>query len=135
MPVIAVAEELMRRVHSFVLRVMNDPALIQKKQGEFQSAVEAWKMLQNMLPGVIKISAEEFQKALTEQAQASNHERAAIASEVLKKPKVPGPNATEVEMAQYQRELGKYNRMFEMYSKIMANAHEMKKSLISNFPR
>ena len=31
--------------------------------------------------------------------------------------------------------LGKYNRMFEMYSKIMANAHEMKKALIGNFPR
>jgi hypothetical protein len=34
-----------------------------------------------------------------------------------------------------QGDLGKYNRMFEMYSKIMANSHEMKKSLIANFPR
>lgn len=28
-----------------------------------------------------------------------------------------------------------YDRMFEMYSKIMSNAHEMKKALIANFPR
>lgn len=28
-----------------------------------------------------------------------------------------------------------YDRMFEMYSKIMSNAHEIKKALIANFPR
>jgi len=27
------------------------------------------------------------------------------------------------------------NQMFEMYSKTIANAHEMKKALIGNFPR
>ncbi len=53
----------------------------------------------------------------------------------LKEPQDPGPNATEQQLATFQRDLGKYNRMFEMYSKIMANAHEMKKSLIANFPR
>ena len=42
---------------------------------------------------------------------------------------------TEAQLAQFQRDLGKYNRMFEMYSKIMANAHEMKKALIANLPR
>ena len=50
-------------------------------------------------------------------------------------PTAPGPNATPAEMMRYQRDLQKYNRMFEMYSKIMQNAHEMKKNLISNLPR
>ena len=44
-------------------------------------------------------------------------------------------SATSVELVEYQRDLGKYNRMFEMMSKIMANSHEMKKALIGNFPR
>ena len=62
-------------------------------------------------------------------------DRALAGLSSLSEPKDPGPNATEADLARYQRDLGKYNRMFEMYSKIMANAHEMKKSLIANFPR
>jgi hypothetical protein len=50
-------------------------------------------------------------------------------------PTPPPADADEAEMAEYQVNLAKYNRMFEMYSKIMANAHEMKKALIQNFPR
>jgi hypothetical protein len=53
----------------------------------------------------------------------------------LAEPTAPPPNATPAQLAEYQRALGKYNRMFEMYSKIMANSHEMKKALIGNFPR
>ena len=53
----------------------------------------------------------------------------------LTEPTFPGDKATEADLAKFQRDLGKYNRMFEMYSKIMANAHEMKKALISNIPR
>ena len=30
------------------------------------------------------------------------------------------------------RDLGRYNRMFELMSKIMQSAHEMKKALIGN---
>ena len=129
------SEELMRRIHSFVSRVMKDPTLIQKNRGEFQTVVDAWKILYNVLPGIVKITAEEFEKILIAQSKAKHHERMKFASEGLKEPTFPGPKATEVQLAQYQKELGKYNRMFEMYSKIMANAHEMKKSLISNFPR
>ena len=50
-------------------------------------------------------------------------------------PTPPPEGADEVTIATYQREHGKYNRMIEMYSKIMANAHEMKKALIENLPR
>ena len=53
----------------------------------------------------------------------------------LTEPTFPGDKATEADLAKFQKDLGKYNRMFEMYSKIMANAHEMKKALISNLPR
>ena len=38
-------------------------------------------------------------------------------------------------LGEFQKKLGKYNRMFEMMSKVMANAHEMKKALIANLPR
>ncbi len=62
-------------------------------------------------------------------------DRALAGLSALSEPKDPGPNATEADLARYQRDLGKYNRMFEMYSKIMANAHEMKKALINNIPR
>ena len=62
-------------------------------------------------------------------------DRALAGLSSLSEPKDPGPNATEADLARYQRDLGKYNRMFEMYSKIMANAHEMKKALINNIPR
>jgi hypothetical protein len=50
-------------------------------------------------------------------------------------PTPPPADADEAEMAEYQVKLAKYNRMFEMYSKITANAHEMKQALIRNFPR
>ncbi|MBS1149699.1 MAG: hypothetical protein H6Q89_1397 [Myxococcaceae bacterium] len=53
----------------------------------------------------------------------------------LTEPPFPGKDATEAELAQFQKDLGKYNRMYEMMSKIMANSHEMKKALIGNFPR
>lgn len=53
----------------------------------------------------------------------------------LTEPKVPGKDATEQELAQFQKDMGKYNRMYEMMSKIMANSHEMKKSIIGNIPR
>ena len=46
-----------------------------------------------------------------------------------------GGDPSEADLAKFQRDLGRYNRMFEMFSKIMANSHEMKKALIANFPR
>ncbi len=62
-------------------------------------------------------------------------DRAASALGDLTEPPFPGKNATEAELAQFQKDLGKYNRMYEMMSKIMANSHEMKKSIIGNLPR
>ncbi len=62
-------------------------------------------------------------------------DRAAAALGALTEPKFPGKDATEAELAQFQKDLGKYNRMYEMMSKVMANAHEMKKALIGNLPR
>ncbi len=50
-------------------------------------------------------------------------------------PTPPPADADEAALVAYQVELANYNRMFEMYSKIMANAHEMKKALIQNLPR
>ncbi len=47
-------------------------------------------------------------------------------------PEPPSPDADEATLMNYQRDLAKYNRMFEMYSKIMSDAHEMKKALIDN---
>ena len=64
-----------------------------------------------------------------------NATEAAAALGALKEPEFPGKDATEAQLAQFQKDLGKYNRMFEMMSKIMANAHEMKKALIGNLPR
>ena len=47
-------------------------------------------------------------------------------------PAPPPDDADEVTLATYQRDMAKYNRMMEMYSNIMANAHEMKKGIIDN---
>jgi hypothetical protein len=52
--------------------------------------------------------------------------------EVPVEPTPPPPDADEATLATYQADLARYNRMFEMYSKIMSNAHEMKKSIIDN---
>jgi hypothetical protein len=62
-------------------------------------------------------------------------DRAAQALGALTEPPFPGKDATEAQLAQFQKDLGKYNRMYEMMSKIMANSHEMKKSIIGNIPR
>jgi hypothetical protein len=62
-------------------------------------------------------------------------DKAAAALGALTEPPFPGKDATEAELAQFQKDLGKYNRMYEMMSKIMANSHEMKKNVIGNFPR
>lgn len=125
-------EDLMRRVHSYVSRVMNDPSHLQKNRAELNTVVNLWNQLHRLLPNIVKITAEEFRQILTAQAKAPAHERAAFTIDALKEPKYPGQYASETQLAQYQRDLGKYNRMFEMYSKIMANAHEMKKSIIGN---
>lgn len=58
---------------------------------------------------------------------------------LLEEPEFPkgknGKDPSEADLAKYQKDLGKYNRMYEMFSKIMANAHEMKKGIIANMPR
>ncbi len=69
------------------------------------------------------------------QATGTIEDKAAAALGALEEPPFPGKNASEAEIAEFQKNLGKYNRMYEMMSKVMANAHEMKKSLISNLPR
>ena len=48
-------------------------------------------------------------------------------------PTPPPDGADEASLATYQAEMAKYNRMMEMYSNVMSNAHEMKKSIIDNF--
>jgi hypothetical protein len=134
MAITKMIEDLMDRIHSFVTRVMNDPSLLQKNRQEFTATVEAWRKVQSSMPGVVKMTAQQFEAMLTEQAKADRQTRMKFAAD-LAGPTSPGPNATEAQLARYQRDLGKYNRMFEMYSKIMANSHEMKKSIIGNFPR
>jgi hypothetical protein len=62
-------------------------------------------------------------------------DKAAAALGALTEPPFPGKDATEAQLAQFQKDLGKYNRMYEMMSKIMANSHEMKKAIIGSFPR
>ena len=47
-------------------------------------------------------------------------------------PTAPPADADEATVMRYQLDLQKYNQMFDMYSKIMANSHEMKKALIDN---
>ena len=47
-------------------------------------------------------------------------------------PTPPPDDADEVTMATYQAELAKYNAMMEMFSNVMSNAHEMKKSIVDN---
>lgn len=156
----AAVEELMRRVHGYVSRVTNDPTLIQKNRSELQFMVDAWKKLNRMLPRVAAISAEEFEKYLLSQITNNLSERVAFAAQWLQckppqslptaraattsspaaspvfvTPLAPRPGATPAELLAYQQNVAKCNRMFEMYSKIMANAHEMKKSLIANLPR
>ena len=66
---------------------------------------------------------------------ATIEDRAAQALGALTEPPFPGKDATEAQLAQFQKDLGKYNRMYEMMSKIMANSHEMKKAIIANLPR
>ena len=69
------------------------------------------------------------------QAAGTIEDKAAAALGALQEPPFPGKDATEAQLAQFQKDLGKYNRMYEMMSKVMANAHEMKKALIGNLPR
>lgn len=47
-------------------------------------------------------------------------------------PTAPPADADEATLAAYQVAIAKYNRMFEMYSKILSDTHEMKKSIIDN---
>lgn len=47
-------------------------------------------------------------------------------------PTPPPEGADQLALDQYQRDMAKYNRMFEMYSKIMSETYEMKKSIINN---
>jgi hypothetical protein len=47
-------------------------------------------------------------------------------------PVAPPADADEATVMRYQLDLQKYNPMLEMYSKIMANSHEMKKAMIDN---
>ena len=155
-----VVDVLLQRVHAYVLRVMKDPNLLQTTRGEFQAVIDAWKVLGRLLPGIAGIGAEEFQKILLSQGTKSLHERMAFAARWLQSqpspsttppqaaktfspapsqgnvaPLQPPLGATAAQLMQYQRNLGKYNRMFEMYSKILSNSHEMKKALIGNLPR
>ena len=155
-----VVDLLLNRVHAYVLKVMKDPKLLHANRAEFQSVMQAWTNLGRLLPGFAKIGANEFAAMLVKQAAKSVHERMAFVAKWLPsyqshwppapqaaksttspspaglvEPTPPAANATQAQLAEYQRALGKYNRMFEMYSKIMANSHEMKKALIGNFPR
>lgn len=134
-------EELLRKVHSFVAKAINDPKIIANNRTEFQAVVNAWKVLSSILPGVAKIGAEQFGNYLSGLARMAAQDKMSFNAKWQQAKPIPGPPslpsayASTAELTQYQRELGKYNRMFEMYSKIMANSHEMKKALISNFPR
>ena len=154
-------EELLKRIHDSVSKLVRVPISAHKNPGEFQAVLAAWKTLNTLLPGVAKISVDEFEKYLltliamdvrdklafgakwlqaTPALSHPNPAPAKIASASAAQTRVleplkPPRNATASELAEYQRSLAKYNRMFEMYSKIMANSHEMKKALIGNLPR
>jgi len=134
-------EELLRKVHSFVAKAINDPKIVASKGSEFQAVVNAWNLLGSILPGFGRIGAEEFQKYLSGLAKMGAQDKMTFGAKWQQAKPMPGPPpipsamASQADLAQYQRDLGKYNRMFEMYSKIMSNSHEMKKALIGNFPR
>lgn len=155
------ADELLTRIHDYVARLIRDPTLIQRNRSEFQAVVAAWNALRQMLPGVAKIGAGEFEKYLLGLVAMEAGDKMAFAVKWLQaRPAMSHPSPgvaknlgsapmahldvqrnvnrevkTATELAQYQRDMAKYNRMFEMYSKIMANSHEMKKALIGNLPR
>ncbi len=153
---VSAIEELLKRIHTYVLKVTNDPNVLKTHRHEYQAAVDGWKTLIKSLPGGVGIGAEEFEKYLLSIARMDAHDKKAFAAKwlhgkpphsipthgqkavspqtpsVLVQPRLPGPGASPAELATYQKDLAKYNRMFEMLSKIMANSHEMKKALISN---
>jgi len=134
-------EELLRKVHSYVAKAVNDPGIVAKNRSEFQAVVNAWKLLGSILPGVNSVSAEDFEKYLSGMVRLAAQEKMRFnaqwqqAKPQPSPPSMPSAYASQADLARYQRDLGKYNRMFEMYSKIMSNSHEMKKAFISNFPR
>lgn len=51
----------------------------------------------------------------------------------LTEPPLPGKDATEQELAKFQRDLGKYNRMLELMSKVISIGNDTKKGIQSNF--
>ncbi len=152
-------DEQLKRIHDYVTKLVRAPISTQRQPGEIQAVLAAWKTLNTMLPAVAKMSVHEFEKYLLtliamdardklsfgakwlQAAPAASRPPLAPAkssgSSVVQPPFVeplkPRTNATE--LAEHQRSLAKYNRRFEMYSKIMANSHEMKKALIGNLPR
>ena len=155
------AEELLKRIHDYVAGLVRDPTLIQRNRSELQAVVAAWNTLSQMLPGVAKIGAEEFEKYLFALVAMEVRDKMAFAAKWLQarpaishpspsvakkidpattahlhaRRSVSGEAKTAIELADYQRDLAKINRMFEAYSKIMASSHEMKKALIGNLPR
>ncbi len=152
------ADELLKRIHDYVTRLIRDPTLIQRNRSEFQAVVAAWSALTHMLPGVAKIGAGEFEKYLSalvvmqvsdktafavkwrQATPAATHQRPGVAKKLVPTTMLhtrSGNNdvKTAIELTEHQRNLANYNRMFEMCSKIMANSHEMKKALIGNLPR
>ena len=154
-------DELLTRIHDYVTKLVRAPISAHKNPGEFQAVLAAWKTLNTMLPTVAKMSVDEFEKYLLTLIAMDVRDKLAFGAKWLQatpalshpnpasakiagasaaqtrvvEPLKPPRNATASELAEYHRSLAKYNRMFEMYSKIMANSHEMKKALIGNLPR
>lgn len=50
----------------------------------------------------------------------------------LTEPALPGKDATEQELAKFQRDLGKYNRLVELMSKVISSDNDVKKSVLQN---
>lgn len=135
------SDELINRIFSYMARAAKDPGIVNRQPGEFDAIVSAWRLLSISVPGLLPFGAEEFQryvitngtKAAAEAFLASANKRVRPVGPLSNsRPSSPPANASATQMAQFNKSLAKYNRMFEMMSKIMQNQHEMKKSIIGN---
>lgn len=131
------AKQFAVRFFNFMTKVLNDPGVITKDPGEYNAILAGVRLLNVAIPGMIFDAAQAA--ALFKALAAKN---AATAGKLRREVNrgiqpagvpIPYPNAPSTSLS--EADLEKSNRMFEMFSKIMANSHEMKKAIIGNLPR
>lgn len=141
-------EALVSRIRDYILRAMNDPSVVRKNPGEFQSIIAAWRMLSQLLPGLAAIKVADFQQLLQDlanenvktvvQKSLANVGPGSPASNVLG-PAMPPPPAlptgkrlTTAEMMDYQQKMKKYAMMMQMMSGIMQKMSENQSDILKN---